>query len=191
MLRFTQTNHNTVMTRKLRHSTTILKPELSHKELVFAQKYVELGSAASAYRFLYPDCADSTSFQQGSKYLRKPHVRAKIREIQQQAVIEQDITIRKIARAFSQEAFADRTAVYADDGTIKPIAEWPDELRNLIVSVKCHKDTGKIIEVKFERSHDAKKILAQWRGMIGSDLAVISEPGVIELPPRDAIPEEE
>lgn len=165
------------------------KPELSIKDIRFAQgvaagktlkqAYLDAGFAAKV--------TDNATQQAAWSLLKNPKnsiILDYVHDLQDAAAETAKITMEDMARSLREQAFADRTQVFNDDGSMKLPKDWPQELRSIIAGIEVDNieewtkdpDTGERVKtvigqnwkVKFERSTEAKKILAEWRGIGGS-----------------------
>lgn len=160
--------------RKLKHSTRPDLDALSVQDIRFCQHYAEHGNASEAYRnakYHNSKAADVTVWKAASDKLRNLQVRQYIRYIRQQAADVADITVAALAVGFAAVAHTPRTAIYDEQGEMKPFHEWPLVLQQIVTGFDpVTDDTGKVrYKVKFERGMEARKVLATWRGMIGAD----------------------
>jgi phage terminase small subunit len=162
--------------RKLKHSTRAFQGEISLADERFCQHFAEHSNATEAYR--QARYHNSTGTPQAVCMaalgrLKKPYIAARIREIRKQALDAAQVTPARIAQSFSQQAFADRTAIFNTDGSMKHPREWPVELRAIIAGIEVippKRPGGKPrYKVRFESGTEAKKVLASWRGMINTD----------------------
>jgi len=161
--------------KKLKHSTRPDLDALSAQDIRFCQHYAEHGNAAEAYR--QAKYHNSTSSPQAVWFaawakLRNPNVRRYVRDIRQQVADMTSITVPMLAQSFKRQALADRTAIFDRRGKVKPPHKWPAELRSIIAGVEVipgGKGRPDRYKIRFETSTEARKVLAQWRGMIGKD----------------------
>lgn len=162
--------------RKTTHSTRPDADALSVSDVRFCQHYARHGNAAEAYRqagYRNSDSTPAAVWHAAHDTLRKAKVRTYVRQLRQEACDAAQITVDRLAGRLAAAAFADRTAVFAADGSVRPPHEWPAELRAIVAGVEAvPTDAGVRYKVRFERSTDALRVLAQWRGMIGADAAV-------------------
>lgn len=128
------------------------------------------------------------------RLLRRVEIRQCIRRMEQEAVDAEQITVDKLAQSLGHEAFADRCEVFDSRGRFLPPHRWPPELRTLLVGCDVEEETETATETavrvvdgqevtavtttttvrvkykpRFARTTEAKRILAQWRGMIGAE----------------------
>lgn len=172
--------------RKPKHSTRPDAAALSAHDIKFCQYYAEHGnrSGTAAYKQAgYPNSTSSDSAVGRAAWflVRKHKIRLYIREIRQQAADAASVTTDLLAQGFKRVGFADRRGVFGPDGRMLPPAQWPDELGSIIAGIEVEDIDGvdpntgeKVVvgrrwKVKFERSMEARKVLAQWKGMIGAD----------------------
>lgn len=106
--------------------------------------------------------------------LRKAEIAACIRRMQQQAADAEQVTINKLAQSLDREAHADRTLIFDNKGGMLPPHKWPAELRALavgfeVIETPARRGHPKKVryKVRFASPTEAKRMLAQWRGMIG------------------------
>lgn len=170
--------------KKSKHRTA--PPILSAMEVRFCRLWVELGNATeAAERAGFKANNRVTLATLACKLLRKVQIRTTIRRMQQEAADAEQVTVNRLAQSLSREAFADRTGIFDDKGRVKPPKDWPEELRSIIAGVDVDEETETFThpltgvkstvttakyKVRFSRGTEAKKVLAQWRGMIGQDL---------------------
>lgn len=160
--------------RKLKHSTRPDLDQLSAQDIRFCQHYAENGNATEAYRqakYWNSKSADVTVWKAASDKLRNLQVRQYIRHLRQEAADVAQVTVNALAVGFAAVAYTPRTAIYDEHGEMKPFGEWPLVLQQIVTGFDPVTDeNGKVrYKVKFERGMEARKILAQWRGMIGAD----------------------
>jgi phage terminase small subunit len=159
---------------KSSRSTRPFQGELSLADERFCQHFAEHGNATAAYRQsgYHNSAGADDAVRQAARYnLTKAHIALRIREVRRQALDALQVTPARIASSFAHQAFADRTAIFNADGTMKHPRQWPAELRAIVAGVELipPKRAGgrPRYKVRFESSTEAKKVLAQWRGMIG------------------------
>lgn len=160
------------------------KPALTAQEVRFCRLWVELGNATEAAERAGFVSTDRVSMgQRGYALLKKPQIRAAIRRMQQEAADAEQVTVGRLAQSLAREAFADRTGIFDGKGRVLPPTRWPAELRSIITGFDVEEETETVTDpvtgkeravttvkykVRFARGTEAKKILAQWRGMIGA-----------------------
>lgn len=161
--------------RKPKHSTRPDLDKLSVQDIRFCQHFAENNNATEAYKqagYHNSTSSDSAVGHAAWDKLRKAKIRQYVRDLRQQAADVAEITVALLAQGFKRSAFADRTQIFDSKGGIRPPSQWPAELRSIIVGVEVipgRKGQKPRYKVKFETGTRAKEILAQWKGMIGSD----------------------
>lgn len=181
--------------QKPKHRTH--RPDLSAREVRFCRLYVELDNATEAAERAGFVSTDRVSMgQRGYALLKKPQIRAAIRRMQQEAADAEQVTVDRLAQSLAREALADRTGIFDSKGRVLPPTRWPAELRSIITGFDVEEETETLADpktgkeravttvkykVRFARGTEAKKVLAQWRGMIGRDLpgGSAGSPGIV------------
>lgn len=177
--------------RKLKHKT--IRPDLSLPEIRFCKIYVDnKGNGIQAWRDADfpgpPPASENATSKRVWLLLRKPQIGEYIRELRNDACEAATITVESLAKSFKEQAHADRTLIFDEQGRMTNPRTWPKELRSIIAGIevdnieewvtvdgeRVKQVVGQNWKVKFERSTEAKKILAQWKGMIGNDKTPIS-----------------
>lgn len=111
----------------------------------FAEEYLlDLNAGQAAKR------AGSTAndlYVAGHEFLRNPKVAAHIQKLQAERSARTGMTADKLLEMLAEEATADMSQLYDDDGNIKPIHLWPMVFRRgLVVGIE--------VETKYERTSD-------------------------------------
>jgi len=173
--------------RKLNHSTTPDVDSLSINDIRFCQHYAERDNATEAYKlagYRNSTASESAVGKAAWVLVRKRKIRDYVRQLREQACDAASVTVNLLAQGFKRVGFADRRGVFGPDGCMLPPEFWPEELGSILAGMevedleewddeqKCKVKIGRKWKVKFERSMEARKILAQWRGMIGTDATV-------------------
>ncbi len=139
---------------------------LSFREVRFVNFYLEHGKPSQAAR--------------AESLLRKPPVADYLRECLDQYLDAERVTVPALAQAFRREALADRTQIFTAEGDVINPRDWPTELKALLTGFEATilRDsitgaiTGTRYKVKFVNQTEAKRVLAEWRGMIGPKAVV-------------------
>lgn len=104
---------------------------LTPKQQLFVKEYlVDLNASAAAIRAGY---SAKTAQWIGPRLVTKSHVAAAIAEHQQKRSERTKIDADWVLRTLAAEKTADMADIYADDGSLKPIKEWPMVFRTGIV----------------------------------------------------------
>lgn len=158
--------------------------ELSVQDIRFCQHIVGGMSQLDAFRkagYKNSNSSDNAVSKAASKLVRKGKIRRYLRQIKEQAADAAGISVDMLAQGFRRVAFADRRGIFGEDGSMLPPEFWPPELGSIIAGIevedleewdeaqKCKVKIGRKWKVRFERSMEARKVLAQWKGMIGAD----------------------
>lgn len=155
-------------------------PALSAAEVRFCSIFVRQRKKNATQAYLDADVREDVTREQAGKcahwLLKRHEIWACINQMLEHAMKAEQVTVDRLAASLADEAFADRTGIYDRKGRIRPPAKWPAELRALLVgmeSVEHFRLDGTVSAVtykpKFVRPTEAKRILAQWRRMIGQD----------------------
>lgn len=163
-------------------------PELSLPEIRFCQAYAAGGiSATQAFKdagFPIPPASSGAANQRAARLLRRQKIREYIQNLRDAACEAAKVSVESLARGFAGAVNADITAVFGPNGEARPPSEWPASLKRHIVSVEIEDifdwqpldgggrekvRVGQKWKIKTENKTENRKILAQWRGMIGGD----------------------
>lgn len=159
--------------------------ELSVADIRFCQHLANGKTQLEAYRqaeYRNSKSNDNAVSKAASILVRKGKIRRYLRQLKEQAADAAGVTVDMLAQGFRRVGFADRRGIFGPDGSMLPPEFWPEELGSIIAGIevedleewdevqKCRVKIGRKWKVRFERSMEARKILAQWRGMIGQDV---------------------
>jgi phage terminase small subunit len=158
------------------------RPELSCREVRFAEHYAEHGVAAEAYRAAgYPDGTTSTPRVLAWRLLRKPAVRGLIHELRREALDAARVTVNRLAQALARIAFANRADLFDERGCLLPKDQWPADVAATVEAIeneelfevvsqkgqpRRRELRGYARKVRTAKRTEAIKLLMQWRGMI-------------------------
>lgn len=96
---------------------------LTPKQALFVKEYlVDLNATQAAIRAGY---SEKTAEQQGFQLLKKTSVASTLAEAQAERSKRVEIDADWVLRRLADEADADIADLYADDGSLKPVKEWP------------------------------------------------------------------
>jgi phage terminase small subunit len=166
------------------------RPELSLREIRFAEQYVECGVATDAYRAAgYPERSDQSTRVLAFHVLRNPAVQKLIHTLRQEACDAARVSINRLAQGLARIAFANRADLFDERGCLLPADQWPPDIAATVESVESEEvyETvaeegqpkrkqlrGHVRKVHTARRAEAMKVLAQWRRMIGRDSEIES-----------------
>jgi phage terminase small subunit len=161
------------------------KPLLCVREVRFCAGYADHENATRAHREAgYEAASENAHSVAGKALLRKPQIRAKIREMQEEAADVAQATVNKIAQALYRIAFCDRTLLFDERGCLLPRSKMPGDVRATIESIeneellvvvskkgepRRRELMGFARKVKTAKRTEAIKLLMQWKRMIGQD----------------------
>lgn len=105
---------------------------LNAKQQQFVQEYlIDLNATQAAIRAGY---SQKTAGQQGFDLLKKPEICKAIDEALQSRSERTKIDADWLLKRMAEEAEADLSDLYCDDGSIKPMKEWPKIWRQGLVA---------------------------------------------------------
>jgi phage terminase small subunit len=154
------------------------KPEprkLTDKQAMFAAEYlVDLNASAAAIRAGF---AKKTAGQQGWQLLQNTLVRDEIDRLKAARTESLKVDATKLLRQLEEELDADLADVYFEDGTLKPVHEWPMVFRKgLVVGIEVEeifegrgKDRVKVGEfkkLKFADRFRVKELIGKHRDVM-------------------------
>jgi phage terminase small subunit len=166
--------------RARRHKTT---PPLTARQIRFCQLYVERGNATQAYLDAGFPHSRRTATELACRLSRSVEIRAYIRDLQHAAADATRATVEELARRFWRAATADVTVIFGREGEVMHPSRWPKEFVSAVTSIEVDERfetrtvkgkrtkvrVGTRWKVKVENKTEARKVLAQWREMIGQD----------------------
>lgn len=169
--------------KTLKHSTRTVSvlDELTVPDIKFCQHYVEHGNAVEAYRHAgFPK--SGSSYQSvgtlAHRLSKSVKIRRYLRHLKAQAADVAKMTAAAVIQSIGWQAFTDRRGVIGQDGEMLPPHLWPAELGAIIAGLdveeleewdedkKCKVKVGNKWKVRFERSGEAKRLLAEWLGLV-------------------------
>jgi phage terminase small subunit len=99
---------------------------LRAKQQRFVDEYLrDLNATQAAIRAGY---SAKRADEQGYENLRKPEIVAAINAAKQRRAKRTEITADRVLEESARLAFLDIRQLYDDDGTLKPVSQWPDEV---------------------------------------------------------------
>lgn len=106
--------------------------ELKGKQELFCQEYlVDLNATQAAIRAGY---SKKTAYRTGCDNLKKPHIAARIAELKaarvERVVADADYLLKRLL----DEAEADLADLYTEEGSLKPVHQWPKIWRQGLVA---------------------------------------------------------
>jgi phage terminase small subunit len=145
---------------------------LSDKQRRFVAEYlVDLNACQAAIRAGYsPKTAETC----GPRLLRNALVGQAIQAGQTKRLHTLDISAERILAELARIAFGDVRALYDEDGTLKPVHEWPDEVAAAVSGLEVEDPVvrqgqvvrGGVRKVKRWDKTRALEMLAKHRGLL-------------------------
>jgi phage terminase small subunit len=115
------------------------KPALSPLHRLFAYEVLGGASAAEAYRTVYPRASAATAETNGPRLLRSAQVAAFVEErrakVLAKAEITSEVRLERVLLELNRILQADPADALNDDGSPKPLKEWPKDLRQALAGM--------------------------------------------------------
>lgn len=127
---------------------------LKDRQKKFIKEYlIDLNSTQAAIRAGY---SKRTAGSIGFDLLKKPEISTEIRRELELRSIRTEITQDRVLLEIARLAFNDPRKAFDENGALKPIQEWPDEVAAAVSSIKINEITdsegnhiGETKEIKF------------------------------------------
>ena len=137
--------------------------------------------------------------------LKKPEIGRQIGQFRQAAVRAAQLGVNTVLEGVRQQAMFPRSAVFDRRGGVRPPTDWPEELGHLVTAFEVKErvgilrdeagrterdETGMIIrgvtkrvyKIRFAPATPAKRMLAEWLGMIGGqEFAATDCPPLVQV----------
>lgn len=139
-------------------------PGLNARRQKFVILFVKLGNAREAA--LQAGFSKNTAIHAYRALVAQPDVAAAISVAQASLLRKHAIEADWVLQETAHIARSRISDLMRTDGTMKPVAEWPEHLQAAVSSVKFY-DDGSIREVKFWGKNEALDRLAKHLGLIG------------------------
>lgn len=97
--------------------------------------------AVEAARKAYPDQAASTHYQTAYENLRKPEIKAAIARRLSPQVHKRRTSTEQVTKIVGEGMYWDPAVIYNEDGSIRPVREWPVEARRQLASIEVNEIT--------------------------------------------------
>lgn len=115
-------------------SNPVTTSELTPQQLRFCEEYlIDLNGKQAAIRAGY---SEDSATQQASRLLTYANVSAKITELTARRSARAAINADQILAELSRIGYTDIRSIFKDDGTIKDVKDWPEDLARAIASVE-------------------------------------------------------
>lgn len=113
-------------------------PGLTPKQERFVAEYlIDLNATQAAIRAGY---SDKTAGDQAAQLLGKTHIKSAIENAKQQRERATQIDANWVLKRLADEATADVADLYNEDGSIKPVHQWPKIWRQGLVAGIKHQE---------------------------------------------------
>ena len=128
------------------------KPLKSPQREGFAREIALGRSQAQAYRTAYPS---SSKWPEKSVWARASHlasdskVIARVAALMEPALKRHEVTLDRLIEENAKIAFSDVREMFNDNGTLKPINEWPAFLAGSVASIEVTGGESSITKIKF------------------------------------------
>lgn len=157
------------------------------------QAYIDAGFPCKQLPTGEPDRENTR--QRAWDLFRKPDIGRQIRKFRRRAAAAVEVNTDMVAESLKHEAFTPRRSIFdPKTGRVLPPSKWPPEMDHFIAGFDVKETTklardknGKVkldrrnrperetvveYKIRFNVSTEAKRLLAQWLGMIGDKIAV-------------------
>lgn len=122
------------------------KSELTVKQLRFIlgifDEQLTSTDAYLKYVALSPELDRKSAGDAASRLLARPEIRKYMREVQEHELQTAAVTFNRLVHTSAAIAFADRTKMFNEDGSIKPPHEWPRDLQIACDGVEIEEKDG-------------------------------------------------
>ena len=161
------------------------RPELTLREIKFAEQFVECGDASAAYRIAgYAERPAESTWVLACRVLRKPAMQKLIYTLREEAVDAARVSVNRLAQGLARIAFSNRADLFDEHGCLLPANQWPADVAATVEGVESEElfevisqrgepkrkaRRGHNRKVKTARRVEAMKVLATWKKMIGRD----------------------
>lgn len=117
----------------------------------FAQEVALGKSQAEAYRLAYNThrMKDETIWSSASILMADCKVTARVAALTAPALKKHEVTLDRLIEENAKIAFSDVREMFNDDGTLKPISEWPAFLAGSVASIEVTGGESSITKIKF------------------------------------------
>ena len=125
--------------------TDTLKP----RQRKFVQHYLKTLNATESYKNAGYSAQGNVAEAAASRLLRNVKVEAAIAKVLGKQVRKLEVSAEKVLQEAARIAFLDIRCIYEDDGTLKPVSQWPDEVAAAVAGIES---------VQQYTYHDGQKI---------------------------------
>lgn len=155
--------------------------KLNPKQSLFCKEYiVDLNATQAAIRAGY---SEKTAGQIGDENLKKPKIAEEIERLKAERVERVEVNADEVLRELVRISQSDIRKVFAEDGSLKPMSEWPDAIAACVASVEVDeifdyegsgKNRTKVLvgytkKVKFWDKNKSLEMLGRHMKLFGND----------------------
>jgi phage terminase small subunit len=117
---------------------------LTPQQRLFAHLLAKPGvSQAAAYLEAYPGVTQRTAEVEGSKLLKKPEVSAYVEKLREKALAKVESKAEEVLAELHHLGLARLSRVTNDDGSMKPLSEWPEREKAALSKLEVKEYFGK------------------------------------------------
>ena len=147
--------------------TKIEKRALTPKQPTFAEEYcIDLNAAAAYLRAGYSACGNSAEAG-ASRLLSNVKVQSIIQQKQREIANRCDVTVEKVIREISADAFSDVRKLFNPDGSLKSVHELDDATAAAIAAIEV--DASGVRKIKVRDKNSAHERLCKHLGLFRED----------------------
>lgn len=166
------------------------KSGLSPKRLRFCQEYlVDLNGTQAAIRAGY---SPRSANEQAARMLAQDSVARYVQSQMDKRAAKLEIKAQDVLRDLDRIAHADIRKLFADDGTVKPPADWPDDVAMFVASIEVEElfdppfgkdrtQIGVVKKVRLWPKVESLKLLAQHLKLLGENAGLTEIPDGYEI----------
>jgi len=154
---------------------------LTEKQKKFVDEYLIDLNATHAYLRAGYKCTEEAARRNASRLLTNADIVKEIEKHTQKRSERTEVTQDRVLLEIARLAFSDPRKAFNEDGTLKPVHDWPDEVAAAISSIKVNEtatDDGLIVQTKEIKFWDKGKQLdlaARHLGMLDDKLRLLGD----------------
>ena len=154
-----------------------MKTRLTPKQAAFVAEYlVDLNATQAAIRAGY---SKRTAYRIASELLQKTSVSEALQTAMRERAKRTEITADRVLEQYARLAFADVRQLFQDDGTLKPMSEWPDDAAAMVNGIEVVEldgdPPGRIKKLKLVDKRASLADIAKHLGMLKEHVEVAGE----------------
>lgn len=165
------------------HSPSRNEWGLTEKQEAFAQHYAKHGNLGEAYRIAYPGSGGKANWQrcEALRLLKNPDIALRVDMIRDSLARAGSMEVDELVARMTAIADFDSQQVFASDGSVRPMADWPEHARKIVTQFEVleyfegfgpnREQVGVIKKVKFASRERCLEMLGRYRKMFGQEVA--------------------